>query len=302
MSEPPLVTIFLATYNGERHLAEQLNSIVSQTCERLKIIASDDGSTDQTLAILQQYSVETHQGPRQGFTANFLKLLEKVVVASEYYAFSDQDDVWEPDKLQRAIAYLATVAADKPALYCGRTLLVNEKLRPYGYSSLFKKPPHFLNALVQNIGGGNTMVFNQAAFALLRQTKNKHAIAFHDWWTYLLISGAGGKVFYDAIPALHYRQHQHNLIGNNMSWQARFNRLRKLFQGTLKARLDQNNQNLLDVAYLLTPQHREQLEKFERVRKSWFVPRLINLWRLGVYRQSWPGQVGLFFLAVMNRL
>jgi glycosyltransferase involved in cell wall biosynthesis len=302
MDNLPLITILLATYNGQRHLVEQLDSIFQQTHQHLKVVASDDGSTDRTLEILQQYPIQIHAGPGQGFAANFLYLIELVDDSSDYYAFSDQDDVWDLDKLQRSIDFLASIKQTEPALYCGRTLFVNENLECIRPSPLFKKPSGFLNALVQNIAGGNTMVFNRAAFNLLRQTKNKAAIVSHDWWAYILISGAGGHVFYDPIPSLRYRQHQNNLIGSNHSWLDRFYRIRSLFQGQHKARTDKNNQNLLDVAHLLTVEHQHQLETFERVRRSWIIPRIINLMRLGLYRQTIFGQIGLVVAAFFNKL
>lgn len=298
----PEVAVLLATYNGQQHLGAQLKSIVEQTIGPVKIIASDDGSTDKTLEILNTCADEVHNGPRQGFSANFLNLIEKVNTNSAYYAFSDQDDIWNPDKLERAIEFLKTVDPQKPALYCSRTLLVDEALKPLGYSPLFKKPPSFLNALVQSIGGGNTMVFNQAALKLLKETKNKSAIVSHDWWAYLLISGAGGTVFYDEKPSLHYRQHSQNLVGNNISLKARLQRVRLFFQGRLKTWIDSNNQNLADIAYLLTPQHRQQLEIFVQIRQSSFLLRFFRLLQLGIYRQTRLSHIGLLVGSIFNKL
>jgi glycosyltransferase involved in cell wall biosynthesis len=296
------VSVLLATYNGEVYLQEQLDSILNQTHPDINIIASDDGSTDTTLKILKSHNIQTHKGPCQGFTANFFNLITKAPDDSAYYAFSDQDDVWESNKLQRAIDALEALDTSKPALYCSRTALVDAHLAPMGYSPLFKKKPHFLNALVQNIAGGNTMVFNQAGLKLLRQTKNPEKIAAHDWWTYLLITGAGGTIIYDSIPSILYRQHPNNLIGNNMSYQARYHRLRLLFQGRLKTWINQNNQNLLDVLHLLTPEHQAQLKAFEHNRPRSLLPRLINLFKLGIYRQTVLGQIGLLFGIGFNKI
>ena len=298
----PKVTVLLATYNGEPYLVEQLDSIVQQDNTDVNIIASDDGSTDQTIKILQDYPVEIHQGPQQGFAANFFHLFKKANEDSDYYALSDQDDVWEPNKLQRATEWLATIDSNKPALYCARTLLVDEALTPLGHSPLFKKPPAFLNALVQNIGGGNTMVFNQAAYQLLRQTNNKHQMFAHDWWAYLLITGAGGAVFYDQTPSLQYRQHSKNILGNNMSLRARYARVRMLFQGNLKSWITKNNQSLLDVSHLLTEKHLDELKAFELAKRRSIMPRLISMLRLGIYRQSILTQIGLFVGIAFNKI
>lgn len=298
----PRVIILIATYNGERYLAEQLDSIAQQTHKNWTIIASDDGSSDRTISILKQYTRKIHSGPRQGFSANFLSLITKVDTESDYYAFSDQDDVWESNKLARALACLEVFPKDTPVLYCGRTELVDENLKSMGYSPLFKKRPSFLNALAQNIGGGNTMVFNQAAFNLLRQTKDHINAVSHDWWAYILISGAGGKVYYDSQPCVRYRQHQDNLVGSNASWMARLYRIRMLFQGRLKHWIDLNSKNLFAVSHLLTSENKRVLEQFEIARRSWFCLRLIRIKKIGIYRQTSFGQLGLFVGAIFNKV
>lgn len=298
----PLVTILIATYNGETYLKEQLDSIRQQTHEHWSIIASDDGSSDQTISILKQYDAQIHKGPNQGFAANFLSLIMKADANSDYYAFADQDDVWDPNKLTRALSWLDTLPKDIPALYAGRTYLVDEKLTHIGYSALFKKKPSFKNALAQTIAGGNTMVFNKAALMLLRETKHHSDIVSHDWWTYLLVSGSGGNAVYDIEPYVHYRQHQSNLVGSNSTWKTRCHRIRMLFQGQLKQWINLNNKNLFAVSYLLTPENKVILEQFERARHSFFGLRLLKIMRLGIYRQTFFGQLGLMVGALFNKI
>src|SRR5215467_9273459 len=107
------VTILLCTLNGERFLSEQLASLERQTFKNWKLIASDDGSSDRTKSILQAFKasyepgkIELIDGPRRGAPANFLFLACRKNLVSEYYAFCDQDDIWEADKLARAIDIL----------------------------------------------------------------------------------------------------------------------------------------------------------------------------------------------------
>src|SRR5262249_21670001 len=145
--------------------------------------------------------VTLREGPRLGVTANFLSLAADPTIDAEYFALSDQDDVWHADKLSRAVAWLAGRPHATPALYCGRTALMTEDGRCYQLSPLFRRPPGFRNALVQNIGGGNTMVFNRAAKKLV-ETAGRQPVVVHDWWIYQLISAAGGDVFYDRNPVL----------------------------------------------------------------------------------------------------
>ena len=219
----PKVAILLCTYHGQHYLADQLDSFAAQSYPNWEVLASDDGSQDNTHAILEAYRgqwghdrLAIHFGLARGFAANFLSLTCKSSIKADYYAYSDQDDIWEADKLQRAMSWLLTIPEDVPALYCSRTRLVDAHNRDIGYSPLFTKPPSFANALMQNVGGGNTMVFNNAARALLCEAGADADVVTHDWWAYLLVSGCG-KVFYDACPSLRYRQHGGNLVGMNSS-------------------------------------------------------------------------------------
>lgn len=300
--QEPLVTILIATYNGELYLSEQLDSIFQQTHKNWTIVASDDDSSDLTISILKQYKIKIYKGPRQGAAANFLSLVTKIGFNSDYYAFADQDDVWKPNKLARALAWLKIFPQERPALYCGRTQLVDKKLQNLGHSPLFKKNPSFKNALTQSIGGGNTMVFNKAAFALLRQTKNYCHVVAHDWWAYLLISGAGGEVYYDPEPYLFYRQHFSNVTGSNSDVQARFYRMLMFLKGRIKSWINSNTSHLLALAHLLTPENNEVLEQFLNARRSWFGLRLIKIIQLGIYRQTVSGQLGLMAGAMFNKI
>lgn len=298
----PQVTILMATYNGAAYLKEQLDSIKQQTHTRWQIIASDDGSSDETLNLLHAYGVKTIHGPHKGFAANFMSLVRTAPLDSEFYAFSDQDDVWAPEKLTRALHCLSSYPQEVPALYCGRTHLVNESLISIGYSPLFKKSPHFKNALVQNIGGGNTMVFNKKALELLQQLPEDDPIVAHDWWAYLLVSGAGGNIYYDEKPYIDYRQHQANLIGSNRGWRAQVLRLRSLFKGKLKSWLDSNSKNLSNLSHVLTPDNKRTFEAFEAMRGNRSLLKLIKTRRLGLYRQTRLGQLGLVLAAIFNKI
>lgn len=208
------VAILLCTYHGQHYLAEQLDSFAAQSHTNWEVWASDDGSADDTHEILESYRqkwsddrLSIHSGPAEGFAANFIALTCKDSIEADYYAYSDQDDIWEPDKLARAVEWLKTVPEHIPALYCSRTRLVDASNSEIGDSPLFTKPPSFANALMQNIGGGNTMVFNNAARNLLREAGKTRPVITHDWWAYMVVTGCGGRIFYDEEPTLRYRQH-----------------------------------------------------------------------------------------------
>lgn len=303
----PLVAVLLCTYNGEKFLAEQLESIERQTHSNWTLTVSDDGSTDATHVLLDAYKSRLGEtrcviehGPAKGFSANFLSLTCRANIQADFYAWSDQDDVWYDDKLQRAIERLKHVPAHVPALYCGRTELTHERGEHMGYSPLFARAPSFANALVQSIGGGNTMVLNHAAVLLLREAGANVKIVSHDWWTYLLVAGCGGVVVYDPEPAIFYRQHDGNLIGGNANWAARLVRLRMVFQGRFREWNELNIAALQSVQSRLTPQNNEIFMRFSAARNKSFLARFIELKRSGVYRQTLLGNLGLVLAAFLK--
>ena len=127
----------MGTFNGERHLQEQLDSLAAQTHTDWSLWVSDDGSTDRTLDLVQAFArrfspgkVQCIQGPRLGFAANFMSLLARPDLRGNYFAFCDQDDVWLPHRLAVTLEALASVHPHSPALACGRTEYMDEHGQP----------------------------------------------------------------------------------------------------------------------------------------------------------------------------
>ena len=304
------VAVLMCTMQAQHFLAEQLNSIATQTHPSWAIWASDDGSDDHTHAILDYYQshwgserISIHDGPAEGSTANFLSLTCRADIDADYFAYADQDDIWEADKLERAVAWLQTVPADVPALYGSRTLLVDARNQHIGYSALFTHPPSFRNALVQSVAGGNTMVFNRAARDLLRQAGENVEAITHDWWAYMLVSSCGGKVHYDPHPTVRYRQHDENQFGaNNIDPAAQVRRARLLLQGRFRGWIDANTKALQRVRHLMTAENQDVLDAFVAARRRWLGARLLGLCRTGVYRQTVLGNIGITLAAIINRL
>lgn len=302
------VAILMCTKDGAAYLAAQMKSIADQTHTNWSLIVSDDGSTDSTRAILKSFADQSTQrinvrdGPRLGACANFLSLATDPTIDADYFAFSDQDDIWYGDKLDRALTWLAGVPQEVPAIYCGRTELVSDDGRSYGFSPLFSRPIAFGNAIVQSLGGGNTMVFNKAAKRLLEAT-GRLDVVLHDWWMYQLVSAVGGAMHYDPLPMLKYRQHGGNLIGSNIGWHARLVRIGMIFKGRFK---DWNNKNIAALeripAALIKPENRMTLQLFVKARTAPAVMRLYYLWRSGVYRQTTLGNIGLILATAMKRI
>jgi len=304
------VVILMATYNGENYLAQQLESIASQTHKGWELRVSDDGSTDNTKQILQDFSNRVdsfcliQKGPCKGFSSNFLSLIQQQDVQGDYYAFSDQDDIWEPNKLERAVNFLKTIPADKPALYCSRTRLVNKHNKPIGFSKLFEKSLSFKNALVQSPLGGNTMVFNKACMELLREVSlNIKEVASHDWWTYIVLTGCGGAIFYDAYPTVRYRQHTSNLVGSNVSLYARNLRAWLLIQGRLRRLNSVNLDALFLIQHKLTNENKKILTNFSKARESSNpIKRIREVIRMGMYRQNFIETIALNIAAFFKKI
>jgi glycosyltransferase involved in cell wall biosynthesis len=302
------VAILLAVKDGERFLSDQLESFVNQTYQNWSLNVSDDGSIDSTVNIIRQFagrvsnSVTLRSGPRAGFCRNFMSLMQEDTIGGDYFAFSDQDDIWYPDKIERALRLLQTVPDSRPALYCSRTELVGSDAKHLGYSPQFTKCPSFQNALVQNIGGGNTMVFNKRARDLLKKVGDADVL-LHDWLTYQVIAAAGGVILYDSKPSLKYRQHSDNLVGSNVGLCARAERVKMLFQGHSK---QWNGLNLKALEYLgadITDNNKKILDNFTKMRcAAWLPQRLWFFIKSGVYRQTVMGNVSLLVAVVTRKI
>ncbi|MGO4716399.1 glycosyltransferase [Bradyrhizobium sp. 2TAF24] len=299
------VAILLGTWNGGPYLQQQLQSFAQQSYSNWRLYVSDDGSSDETLAVLERFKssvpqpVEVIAGPRRGFAANFLSLAQNPAIQGDCFAFSDQDDVWHADKLDRAMAWMATTPDDVPGLYFSRTELIEANGAPMGHSVLFTRPPSFQNALVQNIGGANTMVFNRATKRLMEAIDGD--IASHDWAAYQLVTAVGGRTWYDPAPSLDYRQHTSNTLGSNRNLSAHLRRIQMLFAGQFASWTETNIAMLRPFLPRMTPDSRKSLEFFAKARASSLPFRIYNLKRSGVYRQTLLGNLGLLTAAIFRR-
>jgi glycosyltransferase involved in cell wall biosynthesis len=304
------VAILMATYNGEQYLLGQLQSFAAQTMGSWSLFASDDGSSDRTKELLNSFAhqlpdhaIRIFDGPRKGFAKNFLSLVCNSDIQAKFFAYADQDDIWVEDKLSRAVEWLEAIPEKIPALYCSRTNYVDEALNHIAFSLNYDRPAIFANALVQNIASGNTMVFNQAARKLIQAAGKEADIPLHDWWTYMLVTGADGVVKFDSKPTVFYRQHCGNLWGMNAGWKANINRIKKLFEGRFQDWNKRHINALLTVSNLLTVDARKKINLFSESRnESSPLQRLIKLRRSGVYRQTTWTNLGLMTAALLGKI
>ncbi len=225
------VTILMSTYNGEKYLEEQLESIASQKGVTTKIIVRDDGSSDRTCDILDtwkdKFSLTWYRGENIGPAESFMDLLRNSEDAY-YYAFSDQDDFWLADKMQSAVSKLESYDG-RPALYFCQTELVDKNLNRID-SVIICPRLSFGESLVYQFVGGCTMVMNKALRDIINRY-NPQYLSMHDVWIYDVAQAIGAHVVFDDTPHILYRQHGGNVTGQSTSvmteWKHRTGRLVK---------------------------------------------------------------------------
>jgi glycosyltransferase involved in cell wall biosynthesis len=211
----PTVHILLPTYNGARYLRQQLDSLTAQDYPHLAIHIRDDGSTDATREILEEYEcrnpgVDVVLGDHIGLSSGLHLLLKTEGAANDLFALCDQDDVWCRDKVSAAVGVLVRQPSPERTLYASRQQFVDQELEPI---MLPKPRKHvgFANAVVESSLPGCTMVFGNAIRQLTLLSRPSDW-EMHDWWLYL-ISSSMGSLIYDPTPRMLYRRHRTNTSG-----------------------------------------------------------------------------------------
>ena len=303
----PRVTILMACYQGAAHLPAQLASIAAQSGVDWALWASDDGSFDDTRAILRAFQaahpgrVRLLDGPREGAAAHFLALLCHPSLPNTPIALADQDDIWYPFKLKQALSHLkqADVPPDTPIIYSARSRHVDATGTPLGLSRRFHGPASFGNAQVENRISGHAAVLNQAAVALVCAA-GPAQVPFHDWWLYLLVTGTGGQVICDPMVVLDYRQHDGNLLGAPRGWRAQLSRIAQVLGRGGTDMLRANRTALHQISALLTPEARTLLHHLDTAA-SRGPARPRQLARLGIRRSQRSAQTLLHVAALLGR-
>lgn len=310
------VCILLATHNGAAYLPEQLSSFAEQTHANWSLRCGDDQSTDATVDLLQdfarqspQHGITISEGPGRGPAANFLSLLVQAARAEPeaVVAFSDQDDVWLPAKLERAMTWMDQAGAGHGRMlaWVCRTVLTDAALTPLGESRLFPRKPSFGNALMQNILPGNTIVLSPAAAQAVARTA-KAALAagvpYHDWWIYQVITGIGGSIHTEPEPLVLYRQHGGNHLGHHGPVRGRLKRLEIVAKKDYSGWLDANLTALRQNQHMLTNAARVQLRGLMLARQSSRTALATSLPKLGLHRQSATGDQALRAMALAGVL
>lgn len=206
------VKVLLSAYNGEKYIVQQIDSILGQTYKNIELYVRDDGSKDDTLKALEPYEksgrIHLEKGSNVGFVDSFFWLVEHAGDA-DYYAFSDQDDVWFPNKIEMALERLAGFDDNKPVLYFSNYDFYDGELNFKAHREGQKPKMCFRNSMVDCVSLGFNSVFNKKAHDLTVE-KMPQRFTGHDWWMYMLCIGLG-EVVYDERPTVKYRRHNNNV-------------------------------------------------------------------------------------------
>lgn len=210
------IQVLMSTYNGEKYLEEQIDSILAQKNVDVNLLVRDDGSKDSTIQILDKYQNEKKLTWYTGENLKSAKSFMDLVFNSDdcdYYAFSDQDDYWLDDKLIVAIDKLNKIEKGIPAIYCSEKQIVNSNLEELPHK-IIDYDVNFESAMIRNIATGCTVVFNRTLMDRIKEYKPEY-IVMHDSWIYRVCLAIGGQAIYDKNPHIKYRQHENNVIGAN---------------------------------------------------------------------------------------
>lgn len=219
------IQILLSTYNGEKYLTQQLDSLLGQDYPGFNILIRDDGSSDETCKILAAYqtkhpNIKVTYGENIGVTKSYFELVKSA--DGDFYALCDQDDIWLPSKLSRAVSKIQTLSNPPSGLYCSALQFVDNNLQPIGQTA----PPLYRcleNAVMENIATGCTVVFGEDLRRLFLQA-DPEKMHMHDWWLYLL-AAAFGEVVFDPKSSILYRRHDETVTGlqlkSSRTWLAR---------------------------------------------------------------------------------
>lgn len=233
------IDILLATYNGEKYLKEQLDSILNQTYSNFRLLISDDCSTDDTKKILEKYKKNDNrielffQKENLGVIKNFEFLLKKV--ENKYYMFSDQDDIWKERKIEKSVKKIEEDDAD--LVYSDLEVVdenLNVKYKSYwklkGFYKKIKKYNNFESLYLNNFITGCTIISKKELINKFLPLPKTSKYILHDYWISLIISQYG-KLSYIEEPLIKYRQHNNNNIGSKKksSELKSLNEIRNLF-------------------------------------------------------------------------
>ena len=292
------VQVLLSTYNGEKYLQEQIESIIRQEDVEISLLIRDDGSCDKTIEIIENLkrknsNIIYYSGNNLGPARSFMDLINKSG-NFDYYAFSDQDDVWKSKKLISAITKLKQ--SNKPSLYMSSLEIVDENLN-FIETKQVDGNFCFEGEMIKNFATGCTQVFNKTLMEIIKSYTPNYII-MHDSWITRVCYAIGGNVIIDNNSNILYRQHQGNVLGYQDEG---FQKLKRQFKIAFlnKVRMRVNIAEELKNGYenLLTSNAREVIDNlisypYDKKAKKWLLenknfrtkdPKINRKMKLSIY-------------------
>lgn len=224
MKHLPKIHILLSTYNGEKYLEEQLDSIFQQTFQNFTLYIRDDASSDSTIKLVHTYMEEhpetadkiillsNQDNKNLGYMGSFWQLLEKCGTA-DYYAFCDQDDVWLPNKLEAGLNFMGKENPETPLLYFSNYNYCDDKLNVGHKAPAVSLPIAFRDVLFYTPAFGFSIIINDKLREIALQTKDRTNLP-HDGWVQK-IAAAFGKILYNSECTALYRRHSNAVTSSN---------------------------------------------------------------------------------------
>lgn len=228
------IAVLMSTYNGDKFIKQQLDSILRQVGDfDLDIYIRDDGSNDNTLNIIKSYNLSNiilSTGKNLKSAKSFMELIY-TIKSYDYYALCDQDDIWDSDKLICGIEQLKLFNSG-PALYFSNAELVDRNDNLLSQHVYNKKPKiNFYSIFVSANALGCTMIYNSKLASFIQNNEKPNIIIMHDSFIIRTCLAVSGKVIYDSNPHMHYRQHENNVIGIETGFKAKLkNRMNGIFK------------------------------------------------------------------------
>lgn len=318
------VAILMATYNGEKYLEEQIESIIDQTYKNWILYIRDDNSQDDTQKIIDKY---VKRYPRKivqikddiianGACKNFMCLLENVHKNKKHkmYLFCDQDDYWLKDKIEKTVnEYFKIINNEKPILIHTDLYVVDSKLNLISnsfikYSGLNGKCKKFNNYLIENNATGCTMLINDRLADLVKY--NIKNIMMHDWY-FALIASAFGEVVFLNKATIKYRQHSNNTLGakTNRGFKNLYKIIKKAIKNNSIIKGIKGEKRYSDTLFkqaesfrkcyynMLDDNKKTIIDEFCLINKSNKMTRIYRIIRYGFYKQGLIKLIGeLLFL------
>lgn len=282
-----MVQVLMSTYNGEKYLKEQLDSLLNQSYKDIKILVRDDGSKDRTVEILDEYSkkypekIKCVYGDNIGVIASFLELINLSDDNYKYFAFCDQDDIWLKEKVEKAVEKMKD---DIPFMYFSNKILVDEKL------NVLKKENYtpeisLENSIIENLATGCTVVINKKLIDAVKNKKiNKEKILMHDWVLFI-IANMIGEIYFDSNAYIYYRQHSNNVVGIETN---KIKKIKKRMKNLKNRKKDALKNQVLEILKIAE----EKIEKekyikiFEIVKANNILQRYRMLMKNNIKRQN----------------